>query len=306
MRSLAIKNSNSLSYFCINWLSDTDGPGKRLVLFLQGCHLDCSWCHSPHSQPQESPLLYFNSLCKKCRRCENACKNEVHLFNEKNEHIINRDNCTKCGACIEACPQSSGYTSSGSLVLPTKKTSVAHLFNTIKPQLDLLKSAGGITFTGGEPLLQYQALSLLAQKCKDAGINTALETSGIVPLQSIRQIAPSIDTWLIGMRLTTGTNTFGEAYLEKKTRETLAYLSQLPSKKIIVRIPIIPGYTTTEKYLDKVRRILEEHNLKDIEILRHNPESAHYYNALGLPGKIPYNASLANEKYTYVSQFFIN
>ena len=200
---------HQLSYFHISWLSETDGPGKRVVLFLQGCPLDCAWCHSPHSQPTESPLLFSDLLCTRCRRCEDACKNGVHSFVDK-QHITKREQCVKCGNCIEACPQSSFFKPANALSLPTKRCDIDSLFELIKPQLELLRNGGGITFSGGEPLLQAEPLTFLARKCKEAGFNTALETSGIVSLKSIEMIEPYIDTWLFGMRLITGTKTFQE------------------------------------------------------------------------------------------------
>lgn len=178
---------HELTYFNISWLSKTDGSGLRVVLFLQGCSLDCVWCHSPHSQPNKCPLLFFESLCTNCGRCAEVCSNGVHLFND-GKHILQRDACIQCGKCVESCPQSSFYNSANALSLPTKTDDVDTLFSKLKPQLDLFRDKGGITFSGGEPLLQVNALTVLAKKCKEAGINTVLETSGSVALRSIKTI----------------------------------------------------------------------------------------------------------------------
>lgn len=294
-----------LSYFNISWLSETDGPGKRLVLFLQGCHLNCVWCHSPHSQPEESPLLYFDSLCKKCQRCRTVCKNDVHLF-LAGKHVLQRANCSRCGACIEACPQSSFYKPGGALVLPTRNTEISSLFEMIKPQLEMLGDEGGITFSGGEPLLQFEAVALLAEKCRESGFHTAIETSGIIPLTHIQKVSPFIDTWLIGMRLVTGPKTSQSVYLEKRTRNTLSFLTQNTNAEIIVRIPVIPGFTTTEAYLTTARQILQDYHIHKVELLPHNPESSHYYEAIDLPPQIEYNAAQADEIFKYVSDFFFS
>jgi len=292
-----------ISYFNTSWLSETDGPGKRLVLFLQGCPLDCAWCHSPHSQPSESPLLYFDSLCLGCQRCEEACPQGVHSF-INGEHQIQRDQCTKCGSCLEACPQSSEFARGSALALPTRKSDVDTLFEKIRPQLEMLQNEGGITFSGGEPLLQSESLTILAKKCKEAGFHTALETSGIVSLKSIEMIEPFIDTWLFGMRLVTGTSTFTSDYLEKQTRKSLQFITESKNASVIVRIPVIPGYTDTNKYLETARRIISEYSLEHIELLKHNRESSHYYDALNSKASIEYNEHEAVNNYKLVTEFF--
>lgn len=292
-----------LSYFHISWLSETDGPGKRMVLFLQGCPLDCAWCHSPHSQPAESPLLFFDSLCIRCRRCEDACINGVHSFAGQ-QHIINREKCVKCGSCIEACPQSSIYKQGNALTLPTRKSDVDSLFELIKPQLELLRHEGGITFSGGEPLLQAKPLTLLARKCKEAGFHTALETSGIVPLKSIEMIRPYIDTWLFGMRLVTGTKTIAPDYLEEQIRKALLLLSSGKKSTVIVRIPAIDEYTNTTDFLKRVREIASDCSIKTIEILPHNRESSHYYHAIGISPSVQYKETEANAAFQVITNYF--
>lgn len=297
--------NHQISYFHISWLSETDGPGKRMVLFLQGCPLDCAWCHSPHSQPAESPLLFFDSLCTRCRRCEDACANRVHSFAGQ-QHIIQRENCMKCGNCIEACPQSSFYKQGNALALPTKKYGVDSLFELIKPQLELLRDDGGITFSGGEPLFQAESLTLLARKCKEAGFHTALETSGIVSLKSIEMIHPFIDTWLFGMRLITGTKTIAPNNLEEQTRKALHWLSREKKSTVIVRIPAIDGYTNTTDYLNRVHEIAIDCSIHSIEVLPHNRESSHYYHAMGIGSPIHYEEKVANVAFQVITNYFNN
>jgi len=296
--------NNQLSYFHISWLSETDGPGKRLVLFMQGCPLDCAWCHSPHSQPAESPLLFFDSLCIGCHRCEEACPNGVHSFDGQ-RHIINREQCVKCGSCIEACPQSSFYKPANALSLPTKKCDVDSLFELIKPQLEMLRHDGGITFSGGEPLLQVEPLTLLAKKCKEAGFNTALETSGIVSIESIETILPYIDTWLFGMRLGTGNpNAALPRRLEEYIRKALHLLQVKKQSTVRVRIPAIADYTSTPDYLNRVREVISDFSLHEIEVLPHNRESAHYYRAMGLTPNVLYDKNTADEAFQMAIKFF--
>ncbi|MCL3781946.1 glycyl-radical enzyme activating protein [Prolixibacteraceae bacterium JC049] len=293
--------SDSISYFGIDWLSKKDGPGKRVVLFLQGCPLDCAWCHSPHSQPQKSPLLYFESLCINCNRCMQVCPNSVHQFHN-NLHTIDRTNCTQCGKCIEACPQSSSFKKGNALVLPTKTESIEEIYDQLEPQLELLSKDGGITFSGGEPLLQVDTLIKLAAKCKSNGFHTALETSGIVPLKSVQKIAPYIDTWLFGMRLTTGTPTISIETLYEKSLSAFQFLKTQKQSQVIVRIPSIYNHTDTPTYLKKLKQIIADHPKHLIDVLPANMEVNHYYTASGKTSNICYTDQQARTAYQSINE----
>lgn len=305
MLSTSSLSAEAVSFFHISWQSMDDGPGKRLVLFLQGCSLNCLWCHSPHSTPRESPLLYFAELCTGCTACSRACNRGVHLFADE-EHLVNRDSCIKCGACVAACPSSSSIRNTGALALPTRTATVTTLFDKISPQLELLKNKGGITFSGGEPLLQPDAVAALARRCKEMGVNTAVETSGIIPLDNIKRVINNIDIWLIGMRLTTGHQPGVSPELTDKIRETIGWIKQNSSATIILRIPVIPTFTSTPEYLGTALEIIQDFSLTNIDILPENPEEGHYYRASGLPSPIAYDKRLAQDAFKQVSDFFQN
>lgn len=300
-----MKESTTISYFNISWLSEFDGPGKRVVVFLQGCKLDCAWCHSPHSQPSSSPLLFHKQFCVLCRKCASVCKNNVHLFVNEN-HLVNRQYCNGCGSCVEACPNSFPNLNTGALYLPTKRVDVDVLFNLLKPQLELVKKSGGITISGGEPLTQPVAAAALAQRCKDNGIHTTVETSGIAEKSEIEILLPFVDTWLVGFRLHRGIDKEPSAEMEVATRLFLSIVSKKPNVGIIGRIPVIPGYTDRVDYLNKVTDMCYQFNISNIELLPHNPESAHYYSVMGTNPIIHYNKEQADAAYLHMKEFFYN
>ncbi len=296
-----MKETTTISYFNISWLSEFDGPGKRVVVFLQGCNLDCAWCHSPQSQPLTSPLLYNKQLCSMCRRCEAVCPNNGHQFVD-GSHIINRLHCNGCGQCVEVCPNSSANTNTGALHLPSTQIDVDALYNLLKPQLELVKNAGGITISGGEPLVQSTAAAALAKLCQGTGIHTALETSGIAAKKEIETVLPYIDTWLVGFRLHRGVDKGLSAIMEEKTREFLSIISKKTGVDIIGRIPVIPEYTDRDDYLDKVKILSRQFNINKFELLPHNPESTHYYKAMGISPTITYNKEQADIAYNHIKE----
>lgn len=232
----------------------------------------------------------------------NVCKNGVHTF-ASNTHQIDRTKCKKCGKCTDSCPISKSDQNGGALFLPTTTTSIDSLFSKIKPQLELLKNIGGITISGGEPLLQHEAVKELAKRCKEMGIHTALETSGIVPLKNINNVLPFIDTWLIGIRLTNGRHAGISPQFEKSTNDLLELLTQ-NSKEIIARIPIIPGHTSTEEYLLCAKKITTKFNIQKTELLPFNPETSHYYISSGTNPPITFNRDSTKTAFEYATVFF--
>lgn len=134
----------NLRYFDIAWMSGHDGPGKRVVLYLQECHLRCEWCHSPHLWESGPFLLFFENRCIQCGRCAEICKQLVHKVNIKS-HTLYRSLCVRCGDCILACPSSSKEYGSSALQLSGREKNVTELFSLMLPQLELLKEIGGLT-----------------------------------------------------------------------------------------------------------------------------------------------------------------
>lgn len=271
-----------IHYFQILWSSKVDGPGVRTVVFLQGCNQACPWCHSPHSQSIIPQILFFRDRCLLCKSCSDVCKNQVHLFTN-GTHKIEPDKCTGCGECVKVCPTvNRRYGLSGALALPVQSCSPEQLFNRIYPQLDLLRNIGGLTISGGEPLLQYQALKKLLVLCKENKIHTAIESSLAVPAENIRHLSGLIDTWLAGLRPLSKKNTgmfdVGNFNL---TVSNLAMIAADKSCEIIIRTPVIMGITDTSAQLARIAEIMNKYGLKKIELLPFNRFTSHYYEALG-------------------------
>jgi len=231
-----------------------------------------------------------------------SCPNGVHSFDEA-IHLIDRAKCSKCGECIESCPKSSFFKPASALTLPTKSSEVDDLFDFIRPQLELLGDEGGITFSGGEPLYQYKPLTLLAKRCKEAGFHTSLETSGMVPIKTVKAIEPYIDHWLIGLRLITGMPEYESSNKEEHLKKLMNWF-YTKDALLTIRIPAIPGYTDTPEYLASTIEMLNFKHIKSIEVLPQNPEGGHYYRAMGIRPSLTYNKERAENAYHLITEFF--
>jgi glycyl-radical enzyme activating protein len=265
----------SIRYFDVAWLSCYDGPGHRVVLFLQGCNLCCPWCHSPHSQEAESPLLYFPARCQSCGRCEQVCPRAVHQVSSGG-HLLHRERCIKCGRCIDACPVSQRDRISGALALPTKELTVPQLWHLLYPQLDLVRHIGGLTVSGGEALLQSRLLRDLLALCKKEGFHTAVETSGALPRERFLDVLEFVDCWLYGLR---PTPVYTPA-LADHIADNLAFLSR-SGCRIIIRMPVIEGVTDLPESLDYIAEVMQNNQLNEIQLLPYHEGTSHYYHALG-------------------------
>lgn len=289
-----VDRTRTIRYFDIAWRSRYDGPGQRVVVFLQGCSLRCPWCHSPHSRESESPLLFFAARCCRCGRCEAICPQSVHRIGAAS-HELRRERCRRCGKCVEACLLSSRDRLSGALALPTRELTIGELWELLYPQLDVLRAIGGMTVSGGEPLLQSQSLRELFHLCHASDIHTAVETCGAVPLRCIEDVIGLVDCWLFGLRPTPD--------FVPQVEDNLAALTARGSR-VIVRTPIIAGITDLPISLDKIAKTMQTRRLREIELLPCHEGVSHYYDASGKQCPLGSEAIPSVERLDAVREYF--
>lgn len=263
-----------MRYFDIAWRSTQDGPGTRVVLFLQGCPLSCTWCHSPHSQPMDAPVLFYKEYCTNCGKCMDVCKTGCFIVSGKS-YTFNRTGCVKCGKCVLNCSQ-------GALAYNLREETPEDIFKKLKAELKLLKNIGGVTLSGGEPMLQYLEAKELLKLCKEMGTHTAIETSGAVNIKCFEELLEYVDCWLFGLKQTdiekcramTGAH-FNDI------EQNLNFLASLVPSKIIIRTPIIGEFTDDMRNIQRISDIMLSQSLNTIELLLYNPNTGHYYKAMG-------------------------
>ena len=259
--------------FNIQPFSVYDGPGIRTTVFLKGCNLRCAWCHNPESWQSKPQLQLLEEKCVGCGACFKTCPQGVHYL-EDGVHKLERDRCTGCGLCADSC-------FAGALVLTGKQVTTDEVMQRLtEDALYFKNSGGGVTFSGGEAMLQIDFLEELLQKCKEAGIHTAVDTAGHFPFDRYEQILPYTDLFLYDIK----------AYEAATHRELTGVdngriLENLPKllehgARVIVRIPCIPGGNWED--MEQIAEYLRGMPVEQVELLAYHRLGEGKRKALGM------------------------
>ena len=177
--------------FAIKPFEIHDGDGIRTTVFFKGCHLRCKWCHNPESLSFEKEILFDKELCRNCMKCTSLCTAN-YIINE--EHMFTRQDCTLCGKCEDTCPNNA-------FEIAGKNLSAKDIAQEVlRDEIFMKRSGGGVTFSGGEPLLQFDFCTELAKILKEHEINIAIDTSGYVKRENIDKMIPYTDTFLFDIK----------------------------------------------------------------------------------------------------------
>ncbi|MFT4106373.1 MAG: glycyl-radical enzyme activating protein [Lacrimispora sp.] len=260
--------------FDIQRFSLHDGPGIRTIVFLKGCPLSCKWCSNPESQHIKPVIMYKQADCIHCGRCITACK--IGAISPENKGFIDRDICSGCGECVNACP-------SGALVVKGKTMTVQQVVKELKKDATTYRrSGGGITLSGGEPLVQHGFAAELLKACKAQGWNTAIETTGIGTEEAIETVIPYVDTVLLDIKHMDGEQhkkfTGADNESVKKNAPRICQISNT-----VIRIPVVPGFNFSAEAIKDIAEYAK--TLMGIRIIHLLPYHSFGENKYGLLGQ---------------------
>ena len=233
--------------FNIQRFSLFDGPGVRTVVFLKGCPLSCIWCHNPEGLSQELQIIYNSDRCIRCGACVSICPKGCHTICGET-HIFDRTNCVVCGECVKTC-------FSLSLTMEGTEMTVDEVMDIVMRDDHFYRdSDGGLTLSGGEPLMQGEFSIALLKAAKMQDLHTCVETSGFGSSDILREIASYTDIFLFDYKVTG--NDVHEKYCGVSSTPILHNLELLDrlEKKVILRCPLIPGINDTNTHMKGIAK----------------------------------------------------
>jgi pyruvate formate lyase activating enzyme len=234
--------------FNIQRFSLQDGPGIRTTVFLKGCPLRCLWCSNPESQNFKPEIMHRDTLCTKCGLCVNVCPEEAISVDDKGVSI-DRKKCTNCGDCISVCTP-------GVLKILGETMSAGEVFREIRKDEDFYwTSGGGVTASGGEPLVQPDFVAALFKLCRDNGIDTCIETSGCASTEALEKVLPYTSLVLYDIKL--GKPESHRKWTGRSNEEVLHNLriAVASGTPVIMRVPLIPGINDSDEELNEIAHI---------------------------------------------------
>ncbi len=218
--------------FNVQRFSLHDGPGIRTTVFFKGCPLHCTWCHNPEGLASAPEVLVVESRCIDCGACVDACPSGVAAV--AGWGADGRTLCTACATCVEACPAEARQIAGRDVTVP-------ELLAEIVRDRVFFEGGGGVTFSGGEPLLQLRFLEGMLEACRAAGLHTAVDTSGLAPLKHLLRIAPLTDLLLYDVKLVDEVRHRSHTGVSNATiLSNLEALTRVHDA-IWLRIPVVPG-----------------------------------------------------------------
>lgn len=249
--------------FDIARASYVDGPGIRTTVFFKGCNLECAWCHNPESQSAKAQLLVYKNRCTGCGKCKQKC-------------TYNLEKCELCGKCALYCPRDARE------ICGREYTVEDALKAIVKDKAFYENSGGGVTFSGGECMLQIDFLTEILKACKENGIHTAVDTAGHVPYAYFERILPYTDLFLYDVKCIDSAR--HKEYTGVGNELILENLGKLLAAKtpLWVRIPVISSVNDSEEETQRIKAFLAGHGAPErVELLPYHAMGAHKYAAQG-------------------------
>ncbi len=257
-----------------------DGPGIRTTVFLKGCPLKCGWCHNPESQSIQQEILFSPDKCIGCGDCYKGCIGKA-ISSIQGQRIKDNNKCSLCGNCAVNCPAEA-------IEMIGKTMTAEDLMKEIeKDRIFYEESGGGVTFSGGEPLMQLEFLHEVLHRCREVEIHTVLDTSGYSSWETLSKISSHVELFLYDIKHMNDQKHM--ALTGVSNRPILDNLKKLVAegKRIWIRVPIIPGINDDDQNIAEIGSLMDSLKLREIYLLPYHNIAMDKYRRLGKTYGLP-------------------
>jgi pyruvate formate lyase activating enzyme len=276
--------------FDIQSFSTHDGPGIRTNVFFKGCPLQCQWCSNPEGQRAMPELFYTRMKCVGCLSCAEACPHgAVEPLRDpaglaKHGPVrLDREICGRCRThdCVRACLQDA-------LAVTGVWMTVEDVMKKIRRDASVYRGKGGITVSGGDPLVYPGFVAELLRRCRAEGINTVLESELAAPTRNLEAVAPYVDLYLADLKIVDGPKHLEATGLDNQViMDNLRFLGRTCPDKVCLRVPIIPGFTDPEENLAAIGAFCRENRFSRVNILPYHKLGSSKHERLGSEYPMP-------------------
>ena len=248
-----------------------DGPGIRTTVFMKGCPLRCQWCHNPEGLSPKPQLMVSTAACVHCGACERACPLGAEV---PTGGCWQPEGCTACGACVPACR-------GGFRKIAGTAWTAEDLAARLNKDADVFRATGGgVTFSGGEPLLQWDFVSGVLDRL--AGVHTAVETSGFTTDAVFAQVMEKLDLVMMDWKVSDPEAHRRYTGVDQAPIRRHARMLAAGDTPFILRMPIIPGVNDEREHFETVAELVKgAKSLVRVDVLPYQRAAGAKYDMVG-------------------------